>query len=130
MPDVLLILISLSVGAASGVASRWGTMQATKDIINRYRLNHKEELSAMMTKSSDEKMQMQLEIDGLKSQICTERDLNNEYRRDLATSSQSLKLEKELSATLYEALIVQEPKIKRQFDLFNKAKKMYLELRK
>lgn len=130
MPNLVLIVLSIFLGTVAGVASRWGALALSREWLKKVHLKHEDEISHLTSEMWGEKLEMQYEIDGLKTQICTERDLNIEYQRDLLTLSQSLKMEQELTETLYEALIVQEPKLKRQFDPFNKAKKMYLEMRK
>ena len=123
-------LLSIIAGATAGLVSRIAAIKAAKLTVEKERKKRLDSNERIKAEASESMEKMQRFIDGLISQISEERIINSEYTNDISFLSQKLKVEEELSEQLYDALLVQEPKIKRQFDAFNKAKAFYAKVHK
>lgn len=119
------ILASTILGISLGVASRISVIKSAKVLFNKERQKHIDIKLELEASSAEKLGEMQLFVDGLIDQLSTERLINSEYINDLEYLSQKLNLEQELSKELYDALLLQEPKVKRQHDSYNKAKAFY-----
>lgn len=129
MNTVALLILASVVGASSGYVSRRSVIAIKDAKIKKLVKSWDEKFAKLEAANEAKQYEMQLFIDGLKEQITYERMLNAEYERDVKTFSESLAAERKLSETLNSALLLQEPKVKRQHDAFREAVKMHSEVR-